>query len=206
MELTFLAAMVPLILGVLLIGLAVAAFRRGRGLSGGIETLTGLLMLAIAFGLGAVGVGMRSYRALNSEQTAATMFVSSEGRQEFDVRFEFPDGTSSSYRLAGDQLYVDARILKWHPLANILGLQTAYQLDRVAGRYQAFEDEANRPRTVFELGESEPVDLFALVQRFPFLASVVDAEYGSASFVPVVEDGIWQLRVSPTGLLIRRLD
>src|SRR6267378_2754935 len=37
----------------------------------------------------------------------------------------------ATYPISGDEIYVDARILKWHALANLLGLSTAYELDRV---------------------------------------------------------------------------
>ena len=43
--------------------------------------------------------------------------------------------------MAGDQIYVDAHILKWTPAANLIGLHTAYELDRVAGRYDNIEQE-----------------------------------------------------------------
>src|SRR2546427_1701905 len=37
-------------------------------------------------------------------------------------------------------------ILKWHALANLLGLSTAYELDRVGGRFRAIEQERATPR------------------------------------------------------------
>ena len=77
--------------------------------------------------------------------------------------------------LRGDELYVDARILKWTPLANVLGLHTGFELDRVSGRYVDLDDEQELPRTVFSLVPERPVDLFSLRRRFPQLARVVDA-------------------------------
>jgi hypothetical protein len=47
------------------------------------------------------------------------------------------------------------------------------------------------------------VDLYALRQRHAFLAPVFDAEYGSATFVPVTRPAELELRVSTTGLLMR---
>src|SRR5207248_2711286 len=80
-----------------------------------------------------------------------------------------------------------ARILKWHALANLLGLSTAYELDRVGGRFRAIEQERAAPRTLHPLGQQKPLDLFDLRKRYAFLAPFFDAEYGSAAFVPVNE-------------------
>lgn len=206
MELAWLAALLPLVLGLLLVVAGGRSFRRRRGLRGTVSTLTGLVFVLLAACIGLVAVGMRGYRALTSEQTAATMIVERDGGQQFSVRIEYPDGTAEDYELSGDELYIDARILKWHPLANYLGIRTGYQLERISGRYLEFADEISQPRTLFQLREDEDLDLFGIVRRFPQLEPMVDAQYGSASFLPVEDGGIYQLRVSNTGLLIRELN
>jgi hypothetical protein len=50
----------------------------------------------------------------------------------------------------------------------------------------------------------KPVDLFDLRTRFSVLRFLVDAEYGSASFVVADQPASFEVRVSTTGLLIRR--
>jgi hypothetical protein len=86
----------------------------------------------------------------------------------------------------------------------VLGLHTAYELDRVAGRYATLEDEQERPRSVFSLAADKPVDMFHLRRRFWLFRPVLDTEYGSATFVPADRPATYELRVSTTGLLIRR--
>ena len=94
-----------------------------------------------------------------------------------------PDGSEKIFSLAGDQLYVDAHILKWKPLANIFGLHTSYELDRVAGRYSILNDETTKVRTVYSLSREKPLNMFDLRQRFAMLNPLLDAEYGSATFI-----------------------
>ena len=106
-------------------------------------------------------------------------------------------------QLAGDEIYVDAHILKWKPIANLLGLHTAYELDRIAGRYHSLKDEQVSPRTVHSLGTDKPIDLFNLRRRYVFLAPLLDADYGSASFVPVTQPAEFDVMISTTGVLIR---
>jgi hypothetical protein len=107
------------------------------------------------------------------------------------------------YDFMGDAFYVDARIVKWHPLVNILGLHTAYELDRIAGRYHDVGDERRKPHTVYTLSSPKRIDILRLVKLFPPLALLVDAQYGSATFTPVARPASFNVLVSTTGLLIR---
>ena len=116
---------------------------------------------------------------------------------------EFPDGREVTLGVAGDQLLVDAHILKWHPVANILGLHTQYELDRLTGRYEDIVEERTAPRTVHSLKTDKPADLFHLVRQYSLLALLVDTEYGSATYIRVDRPARFEVRVSTTGLLIR---
>ena len=165
--------------------------------------LMSLLVLAAALLAGTVVLGIQGYRALTREEVAAHLAVKPTGPQRFAASLRFPDGKVAQFDLAGDEIYVDARILKWKPMANVVGLHTAYELDRIAGRYRAIDDERAKPRTIHDLGRSKAVDLFEIRRRFGFLGEVFDAEYGSGTFVPVDRPAELELRVSTTGLLIR---
>jgi hypothetical protein len=189
--------------GAVLTAAGVAALVRLRPLRFALRTLAGTLLLALAGLAGSIVLGVQGYRALTREDLAARLSVRPTGPQRFAATLRYADGRQSGFALAGDEIYVDARILKWKPIANVFGLHTAYELDRVAGRYRDVEQERSAQRTVYALGEEKPVDLFGLRRRYAFLAPLFDAEYGSASFVPVTEAAELELRVSPTGLLIR---
>jgi hypothetical protein len=166
----------------------------------------GLAVLALGLSAAMIAFGVRGYAALTRETLAATISVAPSGVQRFDARVRFPDGREADYVIAGDELYVDAHILKWKPLANVLGLHTAYELDRIAGRYRSAEQEQTGLRTVHPLGPPQLVDLFALRSRYAWLAPLVDAEYGSASFVPVTKPTELEVRVSTSGLVIREAE
>ena len=167
------------------------------------RTLLGLLLISLGLLEGAIVIGIQGYRSLTREDLAARIAVRPSGPQRFSATLRFPDGREGTYLIAGDEIYVDARILKWHALANALGLHTAYELDRVGGRYREIDKERADSRTLYALGQVKPVDLFALRRRYVVLANFFDAEYGSAAFVPVSEPAELELRVSTTGLLIR---
>ena len=190
--------------------LAVAFLRRPpRGVvrlgAGVVSFFLALALLAGGALCAVVAVGLQGYRALTREDLAATVHTTPVGPQSFEARIVLPDGSEANYRLAGDQFAVEARILKWHPWANLLGLHTAYELDRVTGRYVDLEDERQRPRTVFPLSPEHRVDLFAWRARLPWLAPLVDAEYGSSTFTRGDLPARYEVRVSTTGLLVREI-
>ncbi len=186
--------------------LAWFALKRRRWLRFGAHALLALLLLALAALFGTLGIALQGYRALTHEEVAAVISTEPTGPQQFRARVRFADGREALYTLAGDALYIDGHVLKWKPLVNVLGLHTVYELDRVAGRYAELADEQTRPRTVERLSVAKPVDLFSLRQRYAFLAPLLDAEYGSATFVPAAEPQRYELRVSTSGFLMRRLD
>ncbi len=193
------------VLGVVLVVAGFAALWRARLFRFAGRTLLGLLLLSSGMLIGTVALGVQGYRALTHEEIAARIVVRPAGAQRFSAKFYYPDGRQATYELAGDEIYVDAHILKWKSLANLLGLHTAYELDRVAGRYHAIEQERAGARTVHALGPRRVVDLYGLRRRHEFLSPLLDAEYGSATFVPVTRPAEFELRVSTSGLLIREV-
>jgi len=199
----FMAAVALGVFGALLVLAGIAALWRTKPLRFALRALLGLLLLAIGALVGTVAIGTHGYLALTHEALAARLAVRPTGAQRFAATLRMPDGRELHYDIAGDEIYVDAHILKWKPMANVMGLHTAYELDRVAGRYRDVEQERSAARTVHALAPTRPVDLFSLRQRHAFLTALLDAEYGSASFVPVNRPAEFELRVSTTGLLLR---
>lgn len=191
------------VLGVLLVFFGILSFWYMQFTQSAVRIFGGLLLLSLGALAGTISAGMIGYRALTREDVAAHIAVKPAGAKRFQATFRFPDGRQATYQLAGDEIYVDAHIIKWHPYANMIGLHTAYELDRVAGRYHDVNDEKAAPRTIHALAREKPIDLYGIRKRFEFLAPVFDAEYGSASYVPVTKPAEFELRVSTTGLLIR---
>lgn len=198
-----LAALLLGFAGLLLLVAAGISLLRRRPLRSLARLLAGSLLLALGMLCGALALGVQGYLALTHEELAAHISLRPLGPQRFAAVFRFPDGTATTFDLTGDEIYVDAHILKWHPWANILGLHTGYELARVAGRYQSIEQERSAQRTVHALAPERRVDIFALRRRSGRLSMLVDAEYGSATFLAANEPKEIELRVSTSGLLMR---
>lgn len=190
-------------LGALFLVLGVAAARRRKLVRLTVHVAIALACFAVGLACLTLQMSLVGYRALTREDLAATIQLEPAGPLQFDVTVRLTDGRTQTYRLAGDEVYVDAHILKWKPWANVLGLHTAYELDRIAGRYHLIDDERQKPRTVHTLSTPRWVDLFTLRRKYVWLEPLVDAEYGSAAFFPAAEPMAVELRVSTTGLLFR---
>jgi hypothetical protein len=205
MSLLLLALLVFLGLALLLLRGAHGCWRSRQRLGTLGSLLAAALCLALAALSGTISVGIRGYSALTQEVVAATIETEPLGNQHFRATVTLPDGRLHMFDLAGDAVYVDAHILKWRPVVNVFGLHTAYELDRIAGRYRALGDEQTQERTVYSLAKKKPIDAFDLARRYWLLRPLVDAEYGSATFINATEPAIYEIRVSTTGLLVRRV-
>jgi hypothetical protein len=193
-------------LGLIFLVLTLIGTRKRKLFPTAANFLTALLMLSLSALFGTISIAVQGYSALTKEDLAAIVSVEPTGKQTFKARFSLPDGSEKVFSLSGDQLYVDAHILKWKPLANLIGLHTAYELDRVAGRYATLDDEMKKVRTVYSLSKDKPLNIYDLRQRFTMLNPLLDVEYGSATFIRSNRREEFRILVSTTGLLIRKVD
>ncbi len=163
-----------------------------------------LVFLALALLAGGSGVALRGYRLLTREIRVATIGARQAAPQEFALRVEFPDGAHSSGVLRGDEWQLDARVIKWQPAAIAFGAQPLYRIDRLSGRYRdAAQAQATAP-SIVALGGDSILDLWQLKQRFPQWLPWIDADYGSAAYLPLLDGGRYTVSLSPLGGLIAR--
>jgi hypothetical protein len=160
------------------------------------------LLLAL---LGAIGgTALLGYRRLASEALVARIDTRMLAPQHYAVDVELPDGSRRSVELAGDEWQLDARVIKWDVRAVVLGAPPLYRLDRVSGRYRDAAQETSAARTAVALEAPAPLDLWQMKQRFPQWLPWVDADYGSAAYLPLVDDGHFTVTLAAAGGLVAR--
>jgi hypothetical protein len=187
----------------------VAALRRlhRRRLMGGVLHGAAALILFLAAACAAlIAANLRTYQRLSYEQPAAELQFSRIADREFKAELSYPNGERADFQLRGDEWQVDARVLKWSALANLVGFDAAYRLERISGRYAHVEDERNLPRTVFDLNPQGRMDPWELVHRYRSWLPWVDALYGSATFLPMSDGALYEIKVSQSGLIARPLN
>jgi hypothetical protein len=177
------------------------ARRRVRALHRGLWMLVFLCLAVLG---GVLGTALIGYRRLATEVPVANLNARQLGPQDFSVRVDFPDGTHQSGELRGDEWQIDARVIKWTPRAVMLGAQPLYRLDRISGRYRDTTQAQTIPPSIVPLGRDSVVDLWQLKQRFPQWLPWIDADYGSAAYLPLADGGNYHATLSPVGGLIAR--
>ena len=204
---TFTALIVVFALaGVLLLFAAVRRIRRRRVFGGMLTGATGLVLLLLSACAALIAVNLLTYQRLSFEQPAGELQLSRTGLREYSAVLAYPGGERASFSLRGDEWQVDARVLKWHAFANLMGFDTAYRLERISGRYARIEDERTQMRTVYELNEPQRIDPWDLIHRYHSWLPWLDAFYGSATFLPMADGALYEIKVSQSGLVARPLN
>jgi hypothetical protein len=201
---TLAAAVIGCGLGALLfVLLSTRAARRRHGVIAGVHGVVAAAWLLAAVLVALVGVDLASYARLTHEEPVAEVRFRKTGERRFDASILYPDQRRESFDLAGDEWQLDARVLKWHGVATLLGLDTVFRLDRIGGRYTRIEDERIEPRTVYELARPPGLDLWTVARHYPRWLPWVDALYGRATYLPMADGAHFAVSVSASGLVGR---
>jgi hypothetical protein len=163
-----------------------------------------LVFLLLGTLSGLLGSALLGYRRLTSETVLADLSARQLEPRRFAVRIDYPDGNRRSVEVFGEQWQLDARVIKWKPSAVAFGLPALYRIERISGRYIDTADEATQVRSAIALETSGRIDLFELKQKFPRWMDWLDADYGSAAYLPLVDGGNYRVSLSPLGGLIAR--
>jgi hypothetical protein len=201
-----------LIAGIGLIGVLlslpffVASLRRLRHLKvvrGTLYFLFGGILVLLATAAGLVTANLFTYARLTHEQEAARVTTRQLGERQFAVSVQARDRPVRLYSVHGDEWQIDARVLKWRAIGNLLGFDTVYRLERLSGRYGDIESERSATRTVHELARDPGVDFWSVARRYQEYLPFADALYGSAAYVPMADDAEYVVTVSTSGLVVR---
>lgn len=182
---------------------AVRRLRRLRLVGGTLYLLSGGLLILLTALAGLVAANLFTYARLTHEQEAARVMSRQLGERHFAVSLQQKNAPPRHFELRGDEWQIDARVLKWRGVGNLLGLDTLYRLERLSGRYGDVPSERSAPRTVHDLAETPGLDMWALTRRYQRYVPLADALYGSAAFVPMAEGAEYVVSVSSSGLVVR---
>lgn len=192
-------------LGVVFVLLAVSRTRRRRFAAAGAHGLAGCCMLLLGGGLLAVAFNLHTYQRLTHEQAVAEIvFRQFEPNAYGATLSPAGGGEVKRFVIRGDEWQIDARVLKWHGIANLLGLDAHYRLERLSGRYAALSSERNGARTVYDLAPSAAgLDLWGVANQYERWLPFMDAVYGSAAYLPMANGARYEISVTQSGLIAR---
>lgn len=167
----------------------------------------GLALVGLAAVIAVTAFDLYSYKQVLQEQVVATIHFDKIEDQHYFAVLSDKNGQEQRVELRGDQWQLDARIVKWKGYLASFGLKPAYRLERLSGRYYDIEQETTEKRTAYNVHpEFYGVDIWQLVNKHPDWLPVVDAVYGSATYLPMKDGALFEVSLSNTGLLARPIN
>ena len=194
------------LVGILCLFAAVRRIRRRRVLGGVLIGATALILILLSAVAALIAGSLLTYQRLSFEQAAGELQLTRTGDREFNASLTYPSGARANFTLRGDEWQIDSRVLKWHAFANLAGFDTVYRLERIGGRYTRVEDELSQPRSVYSLNPPQLIDPWDLVHRYHSWVPWMDALYGSATFLPMADGALYEIKMSQSGLVARPLN
>lgn len=194
-----LATIVLAAVGSILVIASLLFFLRPRWLLGWLKGMVVFGVLLFGLYTLAVAVNVARYQSLSGMQTVASIATTKQAERLWRVTFEPVEGAPMIETVSGDQWQVDARIIRFAGPLRWLGIAPGYRLERLSGRYTSLELERTAPRSVIQLSDTSWLDLWDLDQEFdlPF----VDGVYGNATFMPMRDGAVFEVRLSSSGLV-----
>jgi len=201
-----------IVLGVLFVGLFALSLNRikRRKIIGsalyGLQGIVVFLLLIVAL---LIFSNLNTYKRLTHENEIVDVLVRKLARQKFQLVLIYPqpDGINSEpeyYSLYGDEWQLDTRIIKWKSWANVIGMDSYYQLERLSGRYANIEQANDSPPSAHQLtGEQKGLSIWKLKNLMKSNMPFLDAYYGQSIFVPMRDGAKYRVSLSQAGLVVR---
>jgi hypothetical protein len=196
---------VMILIGVVLLVVGAIILIRQQWIIQWLKGTAGLLLMAGAVYLGVFSISLLGYSPLKEGAPLATVSFRANGTQAFVATVSMPDGSSQNFKLKGELWQIDARIIRWKGLLSMFGFAPGYQLDRIQGRYLALEDERSLERTVYEIQNGQlGFDVWSSANDG--WSMLIDAKYGSATYLPMADGATYEVRLESSGLVGRPMN
>jgi hypothetical protein len=176
-----------------------------------VRRFIGLLVLLTGLLSAFLGFTVYRYLQLFDDEPVAVITLKQQGPQQFlaTVTLNSHDVIGAppavhEFTVNGDAWMMDARVLRWQLPAALAGVPSLYRLERLSGRYDAVEQERTALRTVYELGNAAAPDLWSLKKQFPTWLPFVDAQFGSATWMPMFDNAQYTVLFNGRGGLLAK--
>lgn len=182
--------------------------RKGRFLKAGLYAVpASLAFLSFALLLLVIS-NLTTYQRLTSERDILLISIDRISAQNYQVELNYVDPSNNqgpdTVYIQGDEWRLEAKILKWKGWANLLGMDSYYQLDRISGRYRDIEQATSKPPSAFQIAHQQRgINLWELKRLMKSNLSFLDAYFGQAVFLPLRDEAIFAISINQTGLVAR---
>ncbi|AWM61666.1 hypothetical protein C6Y58_20065 [Stutzerimonas stutzeri] len=196
-------AIVIALLAVIVLLVALRLLLGGSWLMGWLRGTCGFVVLALAGLIGLIGYDISTYASLPGEQPLVTLTFQAQGPQRYEVRLDQGKETRTAM-LEGDLWQLDLHMLRWKSLAELIGLESGYRLERLSGRYLAVEQQNLARYGRVELSEKLlGVDIWQSLELGQRDMHLVDAQMLRVDYMPIADGAVYTVELAPTGLIAK---
>lgn len=157
---------------------------------GGVFTLILNVVLA--------GLLVLTYTSLTQEELVVNITFTKETQQPKVYKAQLYSANGSKindYIIYGDQWRIDAGFIKMKYMANVLGIDSKYTLNRFEGRYKSINDQNTKKHQAYQ------IESHGLIDSLDFF---FDTTYGSSVYENIKLDTKYSVYKTQTGLMVRK--
>ncbi len=204
-------SLICVFLAILFVALFLHGWRRIKSrqwLRASFYVMPALISMTSLFFLLLVISNLTTYQRLTHERELIQLSIEKLAHQQFEVRLDYLDPDlgqiSRELLVSGDEWRLEARILKWQGWANLIGLDSYFQLDRLSGRFRNIEQAGSQLPTIHALSkEKQGINLWQLKRLMKSSLPFLDAYYGHAVFLPLEHAAVYTISINQAGLITR---
>ena len=202
---------VPLVvafIGVLILLSGIVRVLMGRFAWGASNLVIGAPVAFVGLALSLLALNTQTVARLTQEGAVAEVSIKAKdpAQKIYTVTVNRKDEANSVYTcdIQGDEWEMSARVQKWQPWANILGLDATYRLEQMTNRYIDAVSANGKMITACSLKGEEPAINAYVPQHW--LRWVVEKSYtedrrfGSAAFMPLADGAVYRVVMTQSGL------
>ncbi len=196
------------VFGVLLFFRGFGHFFSGEAGRGVPKVMFGAPLAVIGLAFSLLGVNMQSFARLTYEAPVADVSIKQldAAKNTYRVTTVRLDGPKQTLvcDLQGDEWELSARVQKWQPWANTLGLDATYTLDQMDNKYFNATRGNGKPITACDLKGPPPAVNNYVPQSWLFWivdhSYTEDRRFGSAAYMPLADGAMYRVIMTQSGL------
>jgi hypothetical protein len=179
-----------------------------RPVRAGVHLTTGAAATVLGLAFSLIGLNAQTYSRLSYESGVALVHVKAvdPAQSLYDVTVTHLDSNAPPVvcRIQGDEWVMSARVQKWKPWANALGLDSTYRLDQLSNKYFTAERGNGHLITACDLRAPKPVVNQYVPEPWLFWlfdqSVLEDRRFGSAAYMPLADGADYRVIMTQSGL------
>ncbi len=164
-----------------------------------------LVILGIILATLWIAASLRIYQAFTREDFFATVTCQKSREPSFDyIIFYKPQKQKepTAFGIRGNQWRIEGVVIKWKGFVNIMGIHTWHKPVRLSGRFSDKLRQKAYGLTEYTLNDGED-NFWKFVYSSRKIFPLIEAAYGSGSFIFCRENVVFKIYVTTSGYIIK---